>query len=360
MTTTMGPALLLQYGRGGSYKSTLAAELAAYGGVAMAPPTGMEPAQSYLDIPIVEFGAERFAEGYKALPELMRLGYLTVFRPRSLPEAMLWMSYLRALGIWCVVFDDVSLFAHDEVSSMKKYEAAWAAAESRNADNRKVYGNLGEMGGELRKKAWELAMVVVINGHEKRREDGTISPDFPGKGMAKHLVHGASAVVRVAPHNSMYGSKQIGYHWSAPGSEAKNRVTRGSPPAIAPPSLRALLVDSGRECPRHPAMSWMDEVMHKVAEKVVAGVDYLEIQAIYRAWGQSADVNPAHLTWAIREGFALGKYQEHRIGGASYWNDMGIAPGAGGGLGLPPLPPTTSNETRASSPPAQGATGATA
>ena len=338
MTTTMGPALVLQYGHSGCYKSTLAAELAAYGGVAMAPPTGMEPAQSYLDIPIIEFAAKDFATGYHALPELMRKGYFVVFRPESLLEAMQWMPYLKALGIWCVVFDDVSLFAHDEVASMKKSAAAAAAAEGRGPDNRRVYGELGDLGAVLRKQAWDLAMVVVINGHERLLDTGITTPDFPGKGMSKHLTHGASVVVRAAPHPTMYGTKQIGHHWSAPGYVTKNRITKGSPPDVAPPSLRAMLVDSGRDCPRHPSMLWMDEVMHKVAGKIAVGTDYLEVQTIYREWGRAADINPAHLTWAIREGYALGKYQENRIDGASYWNGMGTEPG-GGLAGLPAIPP---------------------
>ena len=355
MTTTKGPALLLQYGHSGSYKSTIAAELAAYGGVAMAPPTGMEPVSSYLDVPLIEFGAKDFVRGYQALPELMAKGYFVVFRPTSLLEAMQWMPYLRHAGIWCIVFDDVSLFAHDEVASMKQAAAAAAAdrKDGKGPDNRRVYGDLGELGGVLRKMVWDLAMVVVINAHQRELDDGTVTADFPGKGMAKHLTHGASAVVRVAPHASMYGSKQIGFHWSSPRCQTKNRLTKGSPPDVAPPSLRALLVDSGRECPRHPSMLWMDDVMHKVAEKIAAGENYGDVQAIYRAWGSSANINPAHLTWAVREGYALGAYQANRLNGNCYWGDMGIAPGENTG-GLPAIPPIPNAITNNAPAPANG------
>lgn len=343
------PALILQYGTAGTHKSTVAGELAAYGGVGLAPPTGMEPVWTYLRIPMVAFGAEQFAQALPHIPKLVADGYFVTIQPRTLLEALSWLPYLRQIGIWCVILDDVSLFAHDQVYGMKQVaqqelqmKVAVAAAKgqkmaAKEIDTRKLYGEFGDTGVLFRQIALALGLVIVVNAHEKEDEaSGHISPDFPGRVMAKQLTHGASVVVRSATHPAAWGEGGIA-HWCTAGKcEAKNRLAIGGAPTTVQPSLRALLVDTGRKVPRHPKLAWMDTVMHDVARRLEEGTPYPEIVKKFSGWGVAQGLEPAHIAWALREGHSLGQYRLHRVGGANYWNSLTVAPAALSQPGPPP------------------------
>lgn len=347
------PAFLLPFGIGGTFKSTQAAALAAAGGVAFALPTGMEPLKSWLGVQAVvldrDVNGETYSDAWRQhvfgayIPAAIKAGIFVIMQPKDISQALGWLPWLRAAGVWCVVFDDLSLFASDVEQDLRAKAAAIAVAQknSKGPDTRKVYGELKEVGVHLRRAIIDTGLTVVVNAHEKVGEDGKGRPEFPGSGLRDQLVYSASVVVRTASDPEIWGARRMAYRTSALW-EGKNRLTPGGAPSVAPANLRALLTDTGRTIPRVRGLEWQDGVMYGVCEALVAGDSYPSLVQKYVEWGEAANLNPAHVSWAIHDGYALSAYALHRLGGRNYMSALlaggppTLLPGVQGTPAIPP------------------------